>query len=734
MVGALGALVAAVVVGWDPRLWRVYFWYVGDTFFNAINGVVANPLGMTDVSSHLGWPYGMDLVDFPAGEPLFTWLQWFFGLFTQDQFTVLAVLWFLGFVLVGAVTYLVMRGLGLGLWPAAASALAYDFVPYHMWRSFGHTNLALYMAVPVGLMVLLWLMSGRLDRPRRDSADWRPLWRSSDWWVVGTSALLIGISARYYAVFFFLLLALVTVGRLLVDRRARGLWSALLVGVSTLAVALLTAIPQAVQILSVGGNSEVAQRPRTDSDLFALRLTDLLAPISDHRVAALRQLSADFRNTITRGEDSSSLGWFLVAGLVLLLVIAVSRRSPWSPPGRPEGWSVRLATGAVVLAGLSFLIGTVGGLGGVIASLGYTQIRSWNRISIEIAFCAALGLGMALSWLWDLRRSPVPWRRLLPIVVTPLLVLVAVLDQTGTTYPRQAETAAAHGSDLTFFGSMADRLGAGAAVFQLPYVAFPESGGLDLDYAGFRGYLNDGRRLNYSYGGMRGRESDWQRTWVTMDPEVQVVGLAAARFDAVLVDRVGYTAQNSVEPRLTALLGPARAKSPDGRFAWYDLRPVRQRLLASKGADWVAAVGARVVRPIGVQIRSATYRNNGSGLVDWGALAQATSMQLRRYDENSDAVKVEFQVKVVAGSHVTVSDNADSWHTTVTSTGEPVDVTHDLSMEPQVAALQISLDAPNTAGVSDPRPDVRGELMDVRVIDAQLAGQIDRGELRLPPA
>ena len=102
VVGIAGCVLAAVVVGWDPRQWRVYFSYEGDTFFNAINGVEATPLGVTNVSTHLGWPYGMNLIDFPAGEPLFTWFQWFFHLFVNDQFTVLAALWFLGFFGVGS--------------------------------------------------------------------------------------------------------------------------------------------------------------------------------------------------------------------------------------------------------------------------------------------------------------------------------------------------------------------------------------------------------------------------------------------------------------------------------------------------------------------------------------------------------------------------------------------------------------------------------------------------------
>jgi hypothetical protein len=219
---------------------------------------------------------------------------------------------------------------------------------------------------------------------------------------------------------------------------------------------------------------------------------------------------------------------------------------------------------------------------------------------------------------------------------------------------------------------------------------------------------------------------------VAQDPEVQVVGLAAARFDAILVDRKGYSPDNSVEPRLTELLGPARSTSLNGRFAWYDLRPVKRRLLAAKGEAWMADVGARVIRPIGVQFRTATWRSNGLPPFDWGSLGESTAVQLRRYDGNTAPVDVRFRVKMAAGNHFTVAN--DSWQDTQTATAEFVDIGHQVSMQPNVATVQITTDAPNTALISDPRPDVRGELFDLTVIDVGLADLIAKGELKLPAA
>ena len=105
-------------------------------------------------------------------------------------------------------------------------------------------------------------------------------------------------------------------------------------------------------------------------------------------------------------------------------------------------------------------------------------------------------------------------------------------------------------------------------------------------------------------------------------------------------------------------------------------------------------------------------------------------MQLRRYDDDVAPVTLQFQVETAAGGHVTASN--DGSQSTATSNGERVDITRPVSMQPTVAMVQIALDAPNTAKVTDPWPDLRGQLYEVRVVDAELAEQIAKGELAIP--
>jgi phosphoglycerol transferase len=731
VVGVVGGVIAAWAAGFRPGEWRYYFNYRNDTFFNALNGALANPLGVTNTTSRLGWPHGLSMTDYPAAEPIFTWFQWFAHRFVGDAFTVLVLMWFLGFVLVASTTYLALRGLKLGRWPSIIVALVYDFVPFHFVRSIDHTNLALYMAVPLAGMLLLWVMTGRLDRPPRSSAEWRPLWRTPDWWVVTASILVIAVSARYYAMFFLMILGVATVGRMLVRHQVRLAWAPAIIVALTVGFSLLTGLPQILQVADGGRNSEVAQRSRTESDFFALRLTDLMAPIPDHRVPELAKVSDSFRRTITRGEDGNSMGFFLLGGLVFAGVVALVRRPRRLSPDHPIDDPVGLATNTAILGVLAFLFGTVGGLGGVVASVGFTQIRAWNRISIYVSFFGAVGLALALSWLWTLRTSTVPWRRWLPVVALPVVLALAVFDQSGTTQYPQSWVAGQRASDRAFFGAMAADLGAGSSVFQLPYVPFPESNSAELDYVGFRGFLSDDGLLNWSFGGMRGRASDWQRTWVTMDMETQVVGLAAAGFDAVLVDRVGYTPQDNPEQALQNLLGPSRGTSADGRFVWFDLRPVHDRLVAAHGVEWVEATGARVVRPIGVQFRADAYRRTGPGAQDWGAIGKSTTIELRRYDDDTGPVDVQLGVGVAPGSHVTATSGSSG--STQTSAGQALEFQFQSSMKPDTLRIHVTTDAPNTATTTESSNDVRGSISELKVLDSTLAQQIARGELTVPP-
>jgi phosphoglycerol transferase len=112
---------------------------------------------------------------------------------------------------------------------------------------------------------------------------------------------------------------------------------------------------------------------------------------------------------------------------------------------------------------------------------------------------------------------------------------------------------------------------AGAAIFQLPLMAYPESPPVNElgDYELFRGYLHSST-LRWSYGAIKGREaSQWQRSVFALPIEMSMAQIRARGFSGIYLDRRGFR-DNTAETALRSLLGPPMV-SEDGRLLFFDM-------------------------------------------------------------------------------------------------------------------------------------------------------------------
>jgi phosphoglycerol transferase len=135
------------------------------------------------------------------------------------------------------------------------------------------------------------------------------------------------------------------------------------------------------------------------------------------------------------------------------------------------------------------------------------------------------------------------------------------------------------------------RLGDGAAVFQLPYVIFPEAGFVEGTgpYDQVRGWLH-ADSLQWSWGAVNGRDGDWQAAVTNKLPADTLDALAAVGYAGIMIDRAGYEDRAQLlELAYSEELRQEPIVSPDGRLLFYDLRPrardLRRRLDARAVAD-----------------------------------------------------------------------------------------------------------------------------------------------------
>jgi phosphoglycerol transferase len=270
-----------------------------------------------------------------------------------------------------------------------------------------------------------------------------------------------------------------------------------------------------------------------------------------------------------------SLGFF-VSISALLLGWPRSRQRRKDPHETDGSESLRLLG---ILSLGAILLGTVSGFGAVFAAAISSQIRAYDRISVFIALFALAALGVLADRFIRLRQGAA-WRVTGPLVVA-LVMLLGVLDQTpaslddGFRYDTGVGYMdATYAADATFGGRVQAELPLGASVYQLPYMAYPESAPLFkmTDYDPFRGYVHT-TGLRWSYGAIKGRpDAAWQQSTAALPALAMIQQLRLKGFAAVWVQLNGYEdGGTAILLELSGLLGPPALVNADGVVAVWRL-------------------------------------------------------------------------------------------------------------------------------------------------------------------
>ncbi len=545
------ALSLAVAIG-VLKLWRadlaVPFEYYGDV--NLQHLLVRSVLdrGWYFENPALGAPQGLELYDYPVlnGDTLNVMILWLLGLSGLGSAAAMNVLYLASFPLVGLTGFLALRRLGAAPGPALVCAVLYALLPFHFLRGEGHLFLATYYAVPAGAYLATAVLDG--DRLRLASA-------------IGL-AVLVGTASGsfYYAAFTVVLVVLAAVLRFGAIRDRAALWTGGLVAGAVLAVALVQLAPTLVYRAANGTNPDVAQRHTFESEVYSLKLMQLVLPIDGHRIDAVARAKHGYTKRFPASEsNSATLGIIGTAGLAWLLAVVVGA----VVGRRPRGGQTALAA----LALLSFLLATSGGLGTLVGVV-FPHIRAWNRLSVFIAFFALAAVALGLTALGQRLRGPAAFAAVLAAVL-----VVGVFDQTTTAFVPQYEAVKGQwDGDAAFFSSFETGLPRGAAVVQLPYETFPEPpAARQAIYEPVKAYLHTDR-LRWSFGAMRGRPEDWAGAHATKPAAELIPAAREAGFAAILVDRLGYGDDGAaIEAELRQVLRSEPERSPNNRYLFWPL-------------------------------------------------------------------------------------------------------------------------------------------------------------------
>ncbi|HEU4711820.1 MAG TPA: hypothetical protein VFS76_09655 [Pyrinomonadaceae bacterium] len=574
----LAVVVCLLILSWIMQLWRadlrIPFTYTGDSYVYSmfIKGIVDN--GWYYHNPSVGAPTGLEMYDFPLPDNFHFLTLKLLALFTSDHALILNLFFLLTFPLTTVTSLFAFRQFSISYLPSLVGSLLYTFTPYHFFRGEGHLFYSAYYMVPLMVLIVMWIYSGKLQLVKRKPETGKPALNFRNGKVIFAlvAALIIGSSGAYYSFFGCFLMLVAAVLAFISNRDRYPMITAIILS-ALISLTIFVNLAPSIMYVRKHGNPQSMPRSAGEAERFGLKIAQMLLPITGHRVSFMARLKHDYSHApLTNENNNSSLGLFGAAGFLLLLGVLFSHWRGWKEPTAEDPVELLPTLSKLNLAAL--LLATIGGFGSLFALIVSPHIRSYNRISVYLAFFSLFAIVIALEG-FARRRVRTHNGKIIFAVALILLLVLGVLDQTSKFFiPNYVALREEYGQNRDFIAQVEETVPRNSMIFQLPYVPFPEHPPVHemLDYDHLRAYLHS-KSLRWSYGAIRGRYGDeWQKS-ISLLPVPQFLeSLSLAGFNGVYVDRNGYDDKGGkIESELAKILNTTPLTSKSGRFAFYPM-------------------------------------------------------------------------------------------------------------------------------------------------------------------
>lgn len=510
-----------------------------------------------------GYPFGSTFLDHPASD-LGNYLAFkALGVLGSDFVAGLNLYIILTFPAAFVAAFAVLLGFRLPALSAFGGALLFAFLPFHFLRlgTLGHVFYLAYFVVPLYFHYALRIDDGSFAAGHR--------WAGRRLGISLLTLAALSCFGVYYALFGCIIIGLSGITGFIRRQSLGVLRNATLALAAVTAGVILNTAPNLAHIAAEGRSPEAVQRQAAEAELYGLKLMELILPRPGHRVSDLANVTRAYTDatSLRSGNTTATLGVVGSGGLIVLAAIALLRLSGSSPDPR--------LTWLAALVGILFLFGTVGGLGSLFAFAVSPLIRGWNRISVFIAFGSIAAIFLSIHLL-RAGLGTGQWRSTAQSLGVCSVVALGLWDQTapGCSSCLQANRAK-HELSRDFIHSVEATLPQGAAIYQLPYMPFPEVPALhELDaYEPLSGFLYS-KQLRWSFAGMKGRIGDlFYRSLAGESPARQIEVLKRLGFAGIYIDRRGYAdAADGLIAEFSSLLGtPPELVRKDGKVVFFKL-------------------------------------------------------------------------------------------------------------------------------------------------------------------
>jgi len=570
------AVLCIGIIIWSLKLYNtdlhIPLLYWGDAlyFYALTKTIIEN--GWVWQNNNLGVPYGLENFDYPGFSILDCLGIKFLSFTSSNPIFVENIYYLLTYPLTTLTSMVVFRQFNIKYAYSVLGSMLFTFMPYHFLRGVAHFNLSPYYIIPLMIMVLLWIYFNEFASLKSDNifALNRIL---LDRKLLASAVICVfsGLVFIYYSYIFCLFLLLTGVLSSAKSWRKGPIFISFLLIMIVSATVILNFTPVLLYHYQKGPNPEdVGFRNPADTEVFGLKIIQLLLPINGHRIPIFSRITQYYDNTAPLVNENSFSSLGIIAGLGFIISIVFVFLRSYGILDKLN-YDLAILNDLGILNLFSILFATIGGFSTIIAYSILPQFRAINRISIFIAFFSVFSILVILNYiskLHNINRSA--------YLIAGLLLVFGILDQTSNSLvPSYFSIKEEYMSDDSFVKKIEATMPEDAMIFQLPYVPYPQYPPVNklTEYSLFKGYLHSDD-LRWSYGAMQGREGDQLYRLISSMPLREMVeALALEGFEGIYIDSFGYPDSGTeLISNLSEILKMNPLVSENRRLYFFDMK------------------------------------------------------------------------------------------------------------------------------------------------------------------
>ncbi|WP_339832964.1 hypothetical protein [Paenibacillus sp. FSL R7-0272] len=693
----IGVLILSVALALQLKFWKVNlsipFGYSGD-FLSASTFIkTVIDYGWYIFNPSLGAPFYLNMNDYPLGGDNFNFLIIkVISLFSKDYAVVTNIFYLVSFYLAFISAYIVLRNQKISYFICVMVSILFSLTPYHFIRlNGGHIFLAFYFMVPFVLLVALWIFERKIDLFK---------YKNNKYFRLNIYTILVSIfvasTGVYYALFscfFWFVASVITSARY----RSWKLFLKPFVPISIVCMVLMLNLSPSIYFkLFSNDTSESVHRSPVETEIYGLKIDQILMPIQGHRIEKLSHIADTYASTAPLVNENSSVSLGVIGGTGFLFLIALIFIKNNNGNLKSLNQLSKLNVAALLLA-------TIGGFSYFFAAILTPSIRGFNRIIPFIAFMSLTTVATLFQYYLNKFKNTIIFYVI--AVLQVIILILGLFDQTSNNYtPDYSGLKQQYKIDEEFYQNIEKSVPLKSKVFQLPYIPFPEYPPVNNmgNYDHLRAYLHtDPDSVSWSFGAMKGSKADLIIRNIASKPVKEMLNsISYADYNGIVINRLGYN-NDSFEKNIQLLIKSPPVVSKDGSLAFYDMSSYSKELRKNNGAVWEQEK-EKTLNPVLVDFNKGFFNLEENPQTSWRWGENRAEINLNNLTDRNVKVKVEF---LVSTGYSNFSDLKISgiYENHLSINQNPMFVSAEITLNSGMNFISFETNAQKVLAPSDPR-------------------------------